>query len=496
MELPRYQSRTLPTVAAESPASAGAGAGAMGQALARGADVVADVTTMIGRAEGEAAAGAALADLQVELTEFTGDPRWQQPELDGRPTADVLKEEWERKQRELLARKPAIGWRDARNAYEQRRTQLVGQAGVEVIGQQRKLMVDRGKALTDYEAQQYVNAGSYDLARQAYQRGIDSGLYSVAEYVQRTQTLEQTAVEDGYLRRIAPGADGDLAETVTAVLGDARLPPARRNVLARTISAEAERRERETSAVLQRGRQETAAFAWSNIDALSIADIARLNVDPEDRTALFKAKRSALLDGEDRPSGVIAVSRALGDVAAGRETRGNALAAIQRARDAGEISEQTARKAREDVAGAAAAAFRDPVRDQLVSLGARSLNKGVPSDQILTMFKAQEASERAALALEWERDFTAAALRAGPGFDAQRWYEQNLPRYLKRSEAIADTTTGSYDYLRVPKDKGQPAGPTNMDVAATRAAIQKQRQANGWSPAKVEEIYRELGLTD
>jgi hypothetical protein len=248
--------------------------------------------------------------------------------------------------------------------------------------------------------------------------------------------------------------------------------------------------------VLKQGKEETAATAWAQLDTLSLADIARLNVTPEDRAQLNKAKRTAMLEGEDTPAGVSTASRALAAVAAGTENRGNAIDTILREREAGRISEQTARGLVQDVTTAAASAFRDPVRDSLVSLGARSINKGVPSEQILSMFKGKEAGERAALALEWERAFTSAALKAGPAFDAQGWYDANLPKYMKRAETIADTSAGGFDYLRVPKNKGQPAGPGNTDVSATRAAVMKQAQANGWTPAKVEEIYRELGLSD
>jgi hypothetical protein len=489
VELPRYTSRALPQVTAQSPAEAAAGASATAQALANGLDVVANVTSMIGRAEGEAAAGAALADMQAELNEFAADPRWQQPETNGRPTAEVLAEEWTKKQREVLARKPAIGWRESRNQFEQRRKLLVSQAGVEVIGQQRRLQVDRGRSLTDFAARTYINSGDYASARDELARGIQDGLYTIAEYVQRSQELDQQQVEDGYLRQIAPGADSDLGKTVMDVLGDARLPPARRNVLARTISAEAERRSRSEDADRKAFRESNAALAWRNVDNLTTDQIMGLDLTPEDRTTLVRFKRDSLLEGVDNPEAIANVTRTMAGLSSGDSTRDDVQATISQELAAGRLSAQSAMKFQSGLASTADTAWRDPKFSDLMREGELAINDGVPSESLLNIYAQAEAKQRSALASEWRRAFLDAKMAAGPGFDAELFYRQNLTPFMDRAKRIvSQDQSAEFGRFRVQNPQG------GMDYNKTKAAIDDAMRRNEITPKQHQDAYKHFGM--
>jgi hypothetical protein len=183
MELPRYRSQTLPQVAAESPFSAAVGAGASSRALASGFDVISDITNRIATAEAEATAAAGLTDLQVKTREFVSNEKWKQPEIDGRPTDEVLKEEWSAFSQTLEP--PRIGNRNAQNQYDNARKRILSDASLTVDSLKDRILIDRTRASESKAADDLLSLGNYNGSTQVIKNSIAFGEQEKQQLIQR-----------------------------------------------------------------------------------------------------------------------------------------------------------------------------------------------------------------------------------------------------------------------------------------------------------------------
>jgi hypothetical protein len=185
MELPRYQTHALPQLASVSPQMAGASAIALSQAMASGLDVVAQVTSKIVSAEAESRTDADLAGYQMQSREFVADPRWRQPTINGRPTEEVMAEEWGKLTKSINAGKAPVRDRAAANRYDRGRLEIIGDTNLEVAALSRRLTVDRGKVLADSAADRQAQSGDWSAVHEVYGRALESGLLSTTEYQDR-----------------------------------------------------------------------------------------------------------------------------------------------------------------------------------------------------------------------------------------------------------------------------------------------------------------------
>lgn len=207
MELPRYRSQTLPQVAAESPFSAAAGASASSRALASGFDVLSDVTNRIATAEAEATAASALTDIQVKAREFVSNEKWKRPEIDGRPTDEVLKEEWEAFSQS--PEPPRIGNRNAQNQYDNARKRILSDASLTVDSLRDRILIDRTRANEDKTADNFVTIGNYNAGAQVIRNSI---AFSEEQKLQRIQRLASIST-DTFIREDPYKAREELNKT-------------------------------------------------------------------------------------------------------------------------------------------------------------------------------------------------------------------------------------------------------------------------------------------
>jgi hypothetical protein len=487
VELPRYQSRSVTTPASISPAQAGAGAAAMSEAFAKGFDVTSQVTGMIAKAEAEMAAQASLAELRAELTTFTADPRWQQSEIEEalpagqagpvrgtRPTAEVLAEEWKKKQRNILAKTPAIGWRETKAQFEAQRRQLLATAGAEIIGQQRKLQIDRAKGLGDFAAEQAVRAGDWAGAKAIHQRNLQNGALTVAEFGTRLQKVVDQEVETGILQMLDPNSGVPMDVAVDAIYNDPRIAPGRRTTLLLSAVREAERRDRSEAKGLKASQDANASNLLAIMQDTDPDTMMRLIMETPltevSRQALIKATQTRALEGPETPEGNRLVSGITGSVIKGTP-RDDALSELKDLADAGRISQQQYTAAMKEVISLSNMATQDPVRDNYIRIGKNRLMKGMEYDAAISVLKAEEVEQRLIQASNFETDFYAAsmeALRNGQKFDSKTWFDQNIQTYMDAAKGTAPE--GKWNYLIVEKDGV-------MDVEGTRQNIVQRTRA-------------------
>jgi len=441
MELPRYRSQALSQEATLSPQQAAAGAGAMGQAVASGLDAVAQVATQIGKAEAQAEAQSILADTQLTIQKFAADPRWQQAEINGEPTAEVLGREWKAVQAGLLKSKPKIRDRATAQAFDLQRRELVETAGIEIAGTQRTLQIDRGRALTDQSASDYLRMGQYDLALEAYAVGFESGLYSTPEYLSRRQKLLDVSIEDGYMVRAT--RDENLVALTTEILDDQRLEPGKRRAIVKTIAEEERRRDSDLNRQITARKKQNAVQAWLNVDALTSDQIARLDLEPSDSAQLILFKRTTELEGIDDPAAVRRVTTALGDLATGRGTMLDARDAILQERKLGALSPQRAQEMLQQLSQTDDRIWQDPRGTDLLRMVELDIGDGVPSDQLLTIFAKRDGEQLAAIAVRARRDFYDQKLADGANFDPEAWYRDRAPKYRQEATAVKQKASSS-----------------------------------------------------
>lgn len=241
MELPRYQNRTLPQVAGISPGQAAAGAMAASEAFAKGLDVTSQVSGLIARAESEAEADAMLAEAKVKLDQFVTDPRWRQPEIDGKPADEVLRKEWDKVKTGLQNTRGTIRQRQAANDYANRLTLLLGNADVDVRGLADVVRIDRGRAMGDREVMSLVALGDWNGARESVNRTFSRGLISAQDKEQRLAqlgTLEVKAADEAVTNQLLGIWREDAvagSQALRALEGRQDIDPARRDGIRKAV---------------------------------------------------------------------------------------------------------------------------------------------------------------------------------------------------------------------------------------------------------------------
>jgi hypothetical protein len=510
VELPRYQSRSVTTPSSISPAQAGAGAAALSEAFAKGFDVTSQVTGMIAKAEAEMAAQAALADLRAEVTTFTADPRWLQPEIveelppgqqgpvrGARPTAEVLAEEWQKKRRQILAKTPAIGWRETRAQFEAQRQQILATAGAEVVGQQRKLQVDRGKALAEYSIEMAMRSGEFGVAGNILNSAFEQGLLSFEDRAKLALKVQDRQAEEEALQRMDPRSGFSTGEVIDWITGNPNMPPTMRNRLLRTMES------RMTSLQRQEERDEKARRDKAYTDAV----VATRDMAPEqarqfviENPDLPEPARRTMLAGldvreramEGTPEGQRELSEIKRRVLRDPTWLNQAFSEMDVLLATGFITGKELAEAGPIVVALAKAGLDDPVFDREVRLATKQILKGQEFDSQFSMFRAEERDQMVRAATEFETAAFRALVDARQNrseFDARKWVDENLPRYLKQADVGKN-----YDYLAVGLDPKLAAGRGNFDPERTRLAIIAAQERGDITPEQAIEAAKYYGI--
>ena len=272
MELPRYQNRSLPQVATISPGQAAAGAMAASEAFAKGLDVTAQVGGLIARAESEMAADADIAEARVRVREFLADPKWQQPEIDGKPTDEVLTAEWQQRERELEKLGGRIRWRTTKAQFDAIKRQLIEAGRGEVAGVANRVRVERGRAMTFEAADKEAQLGNWAGVAGTLDRSLKSGLIDAAERLQgreRYASIMTDRLIDEDPRAVIEGLNQEPGKSGNPVIDS--LSAAGRNVALNRAQAEVRRLEAEARAREAERRAQEAARAVSLREAMADA---------------------------------------------------------------------------------------------------------------------------------------------------------------------------------------------------------------------------------
>jgi hypothetical protein len=132
IELPRYIARAEPGVATPSLDQAYRPLAAQQQVVGAVAKEITDYSIAVVQAEDVVNARKATNEQQQRVAAFRLDPRWEQETIDGKPTEEVMRLEWEELTRELSGKDPGIRGRSKRTEYEVETAGYLGRMGVEV----------------------------------------------------------------------------------------------------------------------------------------------------------------------------------------------------------------------------------------------------------------------------------------------------------------------------------------------------------------------------
>jgi hypothetical protein len=271
VELPRYRNQTLPSVSVISPYQAGAGA--LSDALARGADVVSRVTAQIAQAEAVSSAQAAVSDLRIKTQEFLSRNEWENTEIGGRPTDEVIDEQWREFQASLES--PDIRDRRAAEQYRIARNEILSDAGIRVDNLKRKILVDRTRANDLKASENLLSLGNYTASRQVISNSLGFGEQEKLSIIQRNAAIatDRFVMEDPYkaLEELQKG------ESEQPFIND--LDPADRNTRIRQAEAEIARREAALRAEQAARRAEAeASFSILKDQVMGFTEALKLGI--------------------------------------------------------------------------------------------------------------------------------------------------------------------------------------------------------------------------
>jgi len=480
VQLPRYHSKALPEQSFISPGQAGAGDAALGYAVAGGLDVVAQISDRIRQAEAEVAANAALAETEARITGFLKDPRWQQTEIGGERVEVVQQREWEKFSARLLAAKPVIHDRDFNNQFGAKRKELLQTAGVELAGQQRKMLVARGRVAAVQAGRTYEQAGNYEAAREQYRSSAALGLHTLAEADALIQKATVEEISSGFLGEIAEGSFGTDFDTLgERILNDERLPAPKRQALYASLNTKYDREERALDKQQKKVWSLNAVSVWNGIlrGDVNAAAIMRSNVDPEDKPAMLRLfyDNATSPNGTSTPEALRAANQAIVDFHDGKTSKAEARDAILARTDLDPKKKVEAMNMVETVSNGVIGGAAESAAKQAMS---RLITGGYPIDKMVDVM-GEGASQLVALDAEWNWKFMVAQMEQGGDFDPRGWVMDHREEIEAQAKAVATP-----DRFR------------GVTKAETKANIDKSVEQGLTPETERANLYRKYDITE
>lgn len=439
MKLPRYSSTALPTQDTLSPQEAAAAAAAKGEAYGQIAGTVSDFAWKMMQAEDQSKAREQLADQAIKLSEFENDTRWEQDEIDGRPTEQVMLEEYSKLESDMAIMGGDIQQKAVREQVEiQSEGALVdARLKAEAIGN--SVRIRRTKARDAMTMDKLQRAGNFDASAQTVLDGYETGMYTMGERDALLEQNDKLKRLDPYFSTIGSDNVNELNSKALEALDDPTLRAAEKIDMWRTLSSAADAEEARYYNERARRWNDNSVAVWKNFDALSTDDIVASDVSPETKRSALLMKRSdaqAGLSVIDDPGAKQQVYELISEMSEGRQKHSYVTEIIAGYAKSGQLSFETAIKLQQDAITYSDKVFAGAQFNDIASLGYNMITRGVPSDALFEFYKEKKGAKLAQLANEWKTALVEAKIEQGPSFDPRQWYEENVDSFRNRADLI------------------------------------------------------------
>ena len=467
MKLPRYSSTALPSTATISPGQAAAAAAAPGQFGAQVAGLVSDFATKMGEAEDRSQARKEDADASFKLKEFESDPRWEQDEIDDRPTEEVMFEEYDLLIKEMEGVGEKISSREVRDITLKGIRAQAEDVGLRIRDKGDQVRIRRTKARDKLTIQEYQKAGAFEKADDVIREGFDDGIYTSEERNVLLEVSSKLKRLEPYIGELGSEDFSRLEDKALEALEDKTLNADERIDMYRALSASANSREAEYYQDRSRRQKKNMVDMWSDFDSLSVAEIKLADVSPEQKKSAILMKRAAALTGASSdPQTVGDLYLSLSRIGINDDYSVESVSEeIAFEASMGNISYEDALELQQKALTVDTSRFKGVQFNDLVSRGAKDITQGM---EIADFWEAEFFSEEikldvARLSNEWSREFTDAKIDGGAGFNPRDWFAENIQEYRDRANKIVEKITAPTAESIMQNNKGDFNADFNME---------------------------------
>ena len=437
MKLPRYSSTALPRTVNISPQMAGQAAATRGQLVNQAVGEFSAFAVQMMKAESESKAREDMADASIKLSEFENDNRWEQDEIDGRPTETVMMEEFALLEKEMIGAGEDIQLRSVREQVKTQTEQALVETRLKAESVGNHVRIRRTKARDSMSMDKQQRAGNFDAAAGIVTEGYESGMYTMGERDALLEQNEKIKRLTPYIDVIGSGDIGRLNSKALEALDDKTLRADEKIDMWRTLSNAADSEEAKFYADRTRRWNENSVEVWKNFDKLSPEDIVAKDISPDlKRSALMMKRNQREAGGKtpDDPGIVNAIYEQIAAMSEGDEPYSNVIETIGRYAGKG-LSWETAVKAQQDAITYSDKIFAGADFNGILQAGYNEITKGVPIDSMTDIWDTK-APELMKLAQEWRTALVEAKIKEGPAFDARKFYTERFDKDF-RTKALA-----------------------------------------------------------
>ena len=443
MKLQRFSSTALPQKVHLSPEQAAAAAAAPGKFGATVAGVVSDFALTMQKAEDRSKVREQEADWGFQLANFETDPRWLQDEVDGRPTEQVMAEEYDT----MIQGIDNIGEDiSSRSAREDLRTNLqlkAAKTGLNVRDRGNRVRIRRTKARDKQTIEQFQMSGDWAGASSVIQGGYDDGIYTLDEKNALTEQVDKLERLDPYISQLGTNDAGHIESMALQALNDPTLRAAEKIDMWRTMSAAADHVESEYFKERESLWRENSVDLWTNFDDITPTEISGGVYSPETKKAALLMKRSEAAAGKtvDNPAAKLAIYELLAELTTNPEVNPDHITRIIGGYAAsGELSYETAKDLMQETITYTDTVFAGATYSDILTQGEKAITKGVFSEDVYSTYGEDLGPQVAALATEWRMEMMEAKIDEGASFDPRAFFKERMDAYQNRADAIYNPT--------------------------------------------------------
>ena len=438
MKLPRYSSTALPRTVNISPQMAGQAAATRGQLVNQAAGEATSFLLKMREASDKSEARSETAKHKLKLAEFANDPRWEQDEIDGKPTEQVMLEEFGILEKKIEGMGANISTKGIRESVQTDAQSLVDDVRLKLEDAGNRIRIRRTKAKDASTIDDYQAAGDWRGVDSVINEGYSDGLYTMAE---RDGLLEMNAKRERiqpYFDSLSSNDERVLENKAIEALTDERLDPEERVQMWRTMSSAADAQiAKDMRDRSERWSQNSTAM-WLDFDQMSPQEISQSDISPEMKNAAIRMKRSESGAGRTSDSAesvreveALMLSMYL-DTGVTQESVSSAIA--DQVMNSG-LSLTTALEYQKQLKGIADDVNRGANFSDILRAGELEIGKGFDTNSIFDVF-GENAGKVGVLQSEFRSAMMRAKMEQGASFNPRTWYSENIDGYREKANAI------------------------------------------------------------
>jgi len=386
------------------------------------------------------------AEVNYKINNFLADPRWELPSIDGKPTEEVMQEEWTalvdgaEGEGGLRGDLPNIPDKALREGLNTSISSMVGLGSVKAKQIQIKTQINR-MSLDHAETRDLIKRTGgpekWIKLDESTTLGIEAGILTDDEVAKERAEVRLGRITDEYTLNLANMTDEELVAREEKARTDGRLDHDERTAISGAIASYRNDRDAWDEKQSQERSDAVVRDIWTNPNEWSPDRIANdPNITDEDAVTNMKALRTATgASLSDTDEGLAQVNTLLFGVADGTISLPKARTDLINLARNGLISKDTFQKEYGNIAKNYKELLFNPTEKEIVRSVLFQLT-GTPIDDIASFFENEKNAVLRQIAQDIVNQFTDNKFNDPLGFDFRKFRDEKIDGWKKQVKAV------------------------------------------------------------